>query len=102
MKLVLVQYPAINRYVIMRRDSWEAVRLEYPLVFDFENIDEFVKKAYKKKIIYYRYTTVDICQYEGNCLDTRNRKTGGMLNVYIEQPNGDLTLVYEPKGGFRV
>ena len=102
MKLVLVQYPAINRYVIMRRDSWEAVRLEYPLVFDFENIDEFVKKALKNKNLYYRYTLVDICKYENNFMDKRNLKMGGFLAFYIEQPNGDLTLVYEPKGGFRV
>ena len=45
MKMVLTYSPDSKQYVLFRQDAWGPVRLSFPLVFEFENIDEFVKKA---------------------------------------------------------
>lgn len=109
-ELVLIRYPGLNLFAIQRKAVYEAVKFTRELIFEFDGIDDFIKKGMAHFNIWCRLPDKHGLEGMDDELKLIKRvimnsytyrgKGLSYSKLYIEQPNGNLILVYEPKGGF--
>lgn len=110
-ELVLIRYPGLNMFAIMKKAVYEVSKQSHELIYEFTTQDEFIKKGLSNFNIWCRLP--DKHGLEG--MDDKIRQIKKLFSLYtfcdhclsqaklyIEQPNGNLILVYEPKGGFNI
>ena len=109
-ELVLIRYPGLNMYTVMKKSVHEAGKFSHELVFEFDSLDDFIKKGIKYFSIWCRLPDKHGLEGMDDELKLIKRvimnsytyrgKGLAFARIYIEQPNGNIILVYEPKGGF--
>ena len=89
-------------YTIMKKSIHEVSKFSHELVFEFNNLDDFIKNSIGHFNIWYRLPDRHSVEGTGDELKLIKKvvKSLSCSRLYIEQPNGNLIPVYEPKGGF--
>ena len=121
-ELVVIRYPGLNMYTIMKKNVYEASPFGKELIFEFSTNEEFICRSHKKVTLRRRYVGLPKNKKITNVVatgpfsleddDIKLINRGFLFkypcglftenNIYIEQPNGNLILIYEPSGGFIV
>ena len=109
-ELVVIRYPGLNLYAIMKKSVYELNKFSHELVFEINNLDDFIKKGIPNFNIWCRLPDKHGLEGMDDELKLIKRvimnsytyrgKGLAFARIYIEQPNGNIILVYEPKGGF--